>query len=113
MRVRTFCTVSRRPAGPLAPPPRRARLRSRYGGAHAGRLARKAKPCRPQSTEKFHGRSGFDKGTLAMAQIGLTRAGQKAARSRSQRTGHRPLSNPPLCLRGANAPLAAHPRPRG
>ena len=44
-RVRTFCTVSRRPAGPLAPPPRRARLRSRcrsrYGGANAGRLARK------------------------------------------------------------------------
>jgi hypothetical protein len=36
-RVRTFCTVSRRPAGPLAPPPRHARLRSRwrsrYGGA--------------------------------------------------------------------------------
>ena len=27
--VRTFCAVSRRPAGPLAPPPRRARLRSR------------------------------------------------------------------------------------
>ena len=36
---------SRRPAGPLAPPPRRARLRSRwrsrYGGTNAGRLARK------------------------------------------------------------------------
>jgi hypothetical protein len=44
-RVQTFCTVSRRPAGPLAPPPRRTRLRSRwrsrYGGANAGRLARK------------------------------------------------------------------------
>ena len=31
---------ARRPAGPLAPPPRRARLHSRYGGANAGRLAR-------------------------------------------------------------------------
>jgi hypothetical protein len=45
-RVRTFCTVSRRPSGPLAPPPRHARLRSRwrsrYGGANAGRLARRA-----------------------------------------------------------------------
>ena len=44
--VRTSCTISRRPAGPLAPPPRRARLRSRwrcrYGGANAGRLARRA-----------------------------------------------------------------------
>ena len=43
--VRTFCTVSRRPAGPLAPPTRRARRssrwRSRYGGANAGRLARR------------------------------------------------------------------------
>ncbi len=44
--VRTFCTSSRRPAGPLAPPTRRARLRSRwrsrYGGASAGWLAQKA-----------------------------------------------------------------------
>ena len=32
-----------------------------------------------------------------MAQIGLTGAGQKPARSPGQRTGHRPLSNPPLC----------------
>jgi hypothetical protein len=40
--VQTFCTVSRRPAGPHAPPTRHARLRSRYGGANAGRLARKA-----------------------------------------------------------------------
>jgi hypothetical protein len=29
-----------------------------------------------------------------MAQIGLTRAGQKPARFAGQRTGHRPLSNP-------------------
>jgi hypothetical protein len=47
LRVRTLCTVSRRPAGPLAPPPQRARLRSRwrsrYGGANAGRRTRKAR----------------------------------------------------------------------
>jgi hypothetical protein len=50
-RVRTFCTFSRRPAGPLAPPPRRARLRSRwrsrYGDANAGRLARKCRDAGP------------------------------------------------------------------
>jgi len=49
-RVRSFCTSSRRPAGPLAPPPRRARLRSRwrsrYVGANAGRLARKRQDAR-------------------------------------------------------------------
>ena len=33
--------------------------------------------CGPHSTRKDHpGRSGFDKGTLAMAQIGLTGAGR-------------------------------------
>jgi hypothetical protein len=42
------------------------------------------------------GRGGFDKGTLAAALIGLLRAGQKPARSANQRTGRRPLSNPPL-----------------
>ena len=50
--------------------------------------------------------AGFDKGTLAMAQIGLMRSGQKPARSPGKRTGHRPLSNPaapsadssPMCL---------------
>jgi hypothetical protein len=45
-RVRTFCTFSGRPIGPLAPPPRRpgrhSRCRSRDGRANAGRLARKA-----------------------------------------------------------------------
>jgi len=35
-RVRTFCTVSRRPAGPLAPPPRRPGRRSRWRAAPAG-----------------------------------------------------------------------------
>jgi len=33
-----------------------------------------------------------------MAQIGLKGAGLKPARSPRQRTGHRPLSNPPLCF---------------
>ena len=58
------------------------------------------------STGKFQGRAGFDKGTLAMAQIGLLRPGQKPARSLDQRTGHRPLSNPPLRLPRASPPSA-------
>ncbi len=53
-RVRTFCTVSRRPAGPHAPPTRRVRLRSRwrsrYGDANAGRLARKGEDFRAALT---------------------------------------------------------------
>ena len=109
--VRTFCTVSRRPAGPLAPPTRRARRcsrwRSRSGGANAGRLARKAKYGRgPRSTQADQGRSGFDKGTLAMAHIGPMRAGQKPAQSANKRTGHRPLSNPPLCRRETDTAAA-------
>ena len=35
-RVQTFCTVSRRPAGPLAPPTRRPGRRSRWRAAPAG-----------------------------------------------------------------------------
>ena len=56
--MRTFCTVSRRPAGPLAPPTRRARLRSRWrsrsGGANAGRLARKDETSGRSTYSKFH-----------------------------------------------------------
>ncbi len=56
--VKTFCTVSRRPVGPLAPPPRRARLRSRwrfrYGGANAGRQARTAWNPGRLTYSKFH-----------------------------------------------------------
>jgi hypothetical protein len=56
--VQTFCTASRRPAGPLAPPTRRARLRSRwrsrYGGANAGRLARKAEDFGPPLTDSSY-----------------------------------------------------------
>ena len=49
----------------------------------------------PQSTrETSRATAGFDKGTLAMTQIGQTGAGEKPARFASKRTGHRPLSNP-------------------
>jgi hypothetical protein len=59
------------PAGPLVPPTRRARLRSRYGGANAGRLARKAEDSGPPINQKDPGAAaGFDKGTLEMALIG-------------------------------------------
>src|SRR5215469_10422491 len=54
-------------------------------------------------TEQLPSRGGFDKGTLAAAQIGLKRACQRPARSPGKRTGSRPLSNPPLRLRGATA----------
>ena len=37
----------------------------------------------------FQGRGGIDKGTLAMAHIGLTGAGEKPARSANKRTDHR------------------------
>ena len=53
-------------------------------------------------SQEVPGRGGFDKGTLAMAQIGLMRAGRKPARTPDQRTGHRPLSNPPLRLPRTN-----------
>jgi hypothetical protein len=74
---------------------------------NAGRLARKVfsrsgPQLKPQ--EGHRGRGGFDKGTLAAALIGLLRAGQKPARSANKRTGRRPLSNPPLRLRGAATP---------
>ena len=97
-RVRTFCTVSRRPTGPLAPPTRRP------GRALAGAPATAAptpvgwrdKPEHlvPLRREVPGPQRDFDKGTLAMTLIGLTGAGQKPARSARQRTGHRPLSNP-------------------
>ena len=81
--------ASRRPAGPLAPPTRRARRcsrwRSRSGGADAGRLARKSelRTRAAGSTPGGQGHGGFDKGTLAAARIGLKRACQEAARSRT------------------------------
>ena len=50
---RGHAAVSRRPHGPLAPPTRRARLRSRYGGTNAGRLARKARNAARLTYSKF------------------------------------------------------------
>ena len=44
----------------------------------------KPSPCGPRPAEKFQGRCGFDKGTLAAAQIGLTRAGPKGIPIASQ-----------------------------
>jgi len=58
----------------------------------------------PLSSKRHQSRGGFDKGTLAVALIGLMWAGQKPARSPNQRTGRRPLSNPPLCPYATAAP---------
>jgi hypothetical protein len=67
-------------------------------GLHAGRLARRSLPfgAAARTAGSHRGRCGFDKGTLAAAHIGLLRAGEKPARFENQRTGRRPLSNPPL-----------------
>ena len=72
--MRTSCTVSRRPSGPLAPPTRPAHPSSRSAPArlasNAGRLARKARPGAAEPRGSRPGRGGFDKGTLAAALIG-------------------------------------------
>ena len=114
--MRTFCTFSRRPAGPLAPPPRRARLRSRwrsrYGGASAGRLARKPKiPGAAVTGSSPVSRGGFDKGTLAAAPIGLKAGRPKGSPIADKRTSRRPLSNPPLCRCGTDTPPPLRRRP--
>ena len=99
--VQSFCTGSRRPHGPLAPPTRRARRssrwRSRYGGANAGRLARKAKIPRGRSQPgSSRAAAGFDKGTLAMAHIGLTGAGRSQPDSPDSVRAIAPCQIPPL-----------------
>jgi hypothetical protein len=69
--------ASRRPHGPHAPPTRRPGLRSRSGRPGAGQLARKAHNFGAAETQAVtRAASGFDKGTLAMANIGLTGAGR-------------------------------------
>src|SRR5262249_3290180 len=68
--------------------------------AHAGRLARRAQSFGAAKPGSHQGRGGFDKGTLAAAHIGLIAGRLKPARSAGKRTGRRPLSNPPLRLRG-------------
>jgi hypothetical protein len=84
------------------PPTRRPRLRSRQGsrcgGPDAGRLARKAKTRSRETRGSRAGRGGFDKGTLAAALIGQTRAGEKPAQSASS-------VRPPPLVKSA-APLA-------
>ena len=72
--VKTFCTPSRRPVGPLAPPTRRARLRSRYGGASAGRLARKHKTRAALDAQQLPGFS-CGRGCPTPA-VGIVRVGQ-------------------------------------
>jgi|HubBroStandDraft_5_1064220.scaffolds.fasta_scaffold93820_2 hypothetical protein len=102
--VRIFCTVSRRPpaarAAASAPRPSLCWRFAPAGPTPVG-WREKQKGSRAATVREFQGRDGFDKGTLAMAQIGLMREGQKPARSPDQRTGHRPLSNPPLRQHGA------------
>jgi hypothetical protein len=67
--------TARSPQLPLALPQRRrlAPVGWRESEAESG----------PPKPGKSRGRSGFDKGTLAAAPIGLMRAGQKSARSRA------------------------------
>jgi hypothetical protein len=89
---------SRRRHGRHSRAPANAPARPRL---NAGRLARRLPPfgAAAGTARRSPGRGGFDKGTLAAALIGHLRAGQKPARSANQRTGRRPLSNPPLRLR--------------
>src|SRR2546423_690067 len=94
--------TARTPPLPLTLPLRRRQRRS------AG--AKDRSTFGPPPPRGSKGRGGFDKGTLAMAQIGLTGAGQKPARSPSQRTGHRPLSNPAAPSIGGYP--TAFPQPR-
>jgi len=93
--VRTFCTSSRRPAGPLAPPTRRARLRSRYSGANAGRLARKIMKPGPPDMQKFH----LCRRDALLPLPGLSGAGQNL--SRPSVTAGQP--HPPNCLVNVHA----------
>ena len=101
--VRTFCTVSRRPAGPHAPPTRRARLRSRwrsrYGGANPGRLARKS----------------VEAGPLDIREVSSVRVGRPCSRCRDcpgpDRTPSRPSvtagqPHPSSCLANVHAKTA-------
>ena len=104
--MRNFCTVfkaapraaraaatARTPPLPLALPLRRRQRRSAGAKGNTG-------PLEPRGSRL--GRGGFDKGTLAAALIGQTRAVQKPARFANKRTDRRPLSNSPLRLSRAN-----------
>jgi hypothetical protein len=93
---------------PRAVPARRVRTSVRFFKAARSAGTKTSGPW-ATSLPKAWGHGGFDKGTLAMAQIGPVRAGQKPARSRRQRTGYRPLSNPPLrpCQSSSPPPVPA------
>jgi hypothetical protein len=110
-RVRTFCTVSRRPAGPHAPPTQRARLRSRwrsrYGGANAGRLARKAHNAGPLDTASLTCAGGASLLPLP----GLSVAGQNLSRP-SVTAGQPHPSSWPVNVH-AKTTLTEPARPRG
>jgi hypothetical protein len=110
--VRTFCTVSRRPTGPLAPPTRRARLRShwrsRYGGANAGWLARKAETFGPPMTYSSY--PGVRPRGVHAPAAELSKTGQNP--SRPSVTAGQP--HPPSCLVNVHAKttLTEPARPR-
>ncbi len=110
--VRTSCTISRRPPGPLAPPPRRARLRSRcrsrYGGANAGRLARKTQNAGPLLT--YSSCRAFNRRGVHSPAAELSKAGQNP--SRPSVTAGQP--HPPSCVVNAHAKttLTEPARPR-
>ena len=74
-----------------------------YGFQDAGRLARKSGDFRAAiNRESSRAASGFDKGTLAMAHIGLTGAGEKPARSPTSVRAIAPCKIPPLRLCGSS-----------
>ena len=85
------------PAGPLAPPTRRARLRSRYGGTEPVGWREKRKALDRGRPGSSRAAAGFDKGTLAMAQIGLT--GQaRSPPDRQTAYGPSPLAKSRRCV---------------
>jgi hypothetical protein len=92
--VRTFCTVQGGPAGPRAPPTRRARRRSRYGGANAGRLARKHKPGRLRYS-KFH----LCRQAVPAPAAGIVRGQAESVKAVCDRRPTAPVELPGECTR--------------
>jgi hypothetical protein len=81
--VQTFCTASRRPAGPLAPPTRRTA--SAPAGAptaaatNAGRLAQNQKS---QAVMTYSSHGSFDRGTMRLLPLSrLSGSGQNPSRA--------------------------------
>ena len=88
-RAARAAAMARSPSLPLALPLRRRQRRS--AGAKSGNASGRAQPRSSRAA------AGFDKGTLAMAQIGLTGAGQKPARPPDSVRAIAPYQIPPLC----------------